>query len=208
MSSTTNAGSVLRSSRGRRGQLRSVVSLSAIGAALLFAAGCKNSEKEVERTKAQLAQMGRQIGAEAAVTAVEGQYKQNLAPMVDATATELAKSETYRTVRQGSSDAYDSVAATGSAAYQTTRGWFADFPEDEKELESMVDGWTKGFLGWLGLTNGGVHARGRRSFASLAFTGPGPGKGGVSVGGPASTSSTRVRTALIGGSAGSHRPGR
>lgn len=176
--------------------------------AALTMTGCENSEKEVERTKAQLSQMGRQIGADVAAQAVETQYKQNLAPMVDATAAELSKSQTYQTVRETSSNAYDSVAATGSAAYSTTKGWFSDMPQNEKELEAMVDGWTTSFISWLGLSNGGVHARGRRSFASLSFTGPGAFGNGPKGGGPAISSRDRVRARLVGGGAGSSHPGR
>lgn len=165
--------------------------------------GCKLGEKEAEKTKAQLSKLSRDVGAQAAAAAIEGGYKQNVAPLVSATAVELEKSETYREVKETGSAAVDSISATGSAAYDKTKELFADMPQDERELVATVDGWTDSFIAWLGLKRmkGSIRwnslsspfgLRGRASGPVAQAGTPGPG--------------SRVRTRLIGG--GGRHPGR
>ena len=126
--------------------------------ALLLLAGCRQADKEVQRTQEQLGKLAgglgiENTGTEAALADARQAYRSNVQPLVDGVGNSVDgyvdDMETLRSVRESANAATDQIARVHANISVTVEQAMRDMPQSESELDRMVDDYSKEFAGWL-----------------------------------------------------------
>jgi len=125
---------------------------------LLLVSGCRQADKEVQRTQEQLGKLSQDLGIDStgmqtAVADAKQAYRSNVQPLVDGAGNYVDgyvdDMETLRTVKESANDASEKIARVHASISVTVNQAMRDMPQSENELDRMVDDYSKQFAGWL-----------------------------------------------------------
>ncbi len=125
-------------------------------AALLCA--CKPAEKEMQRTADQLGKLGDSIGVDGtavqtAVADARQAYRSNVQPLVDGAGNSVdgyvKDIETLREARETANAASEQISRIHTKVSITVEQTMREMPQSERELDQMIDQYSKEFAGWL-----------------------------------------------------------